>query len=349
MTQIDFLDQLGCELDGAAGRLIREQRRTRYRGILAPAAAMAAVAAIAVAVWPSAPADPEREVAPAAPQSAADILSVLRRPESEADRGPAARQGREMLSRLVTGDVQFRLLATTAGGEGIVLAAGEAVHRPAGGSGDGICVHYPQGEGGGGGCWSVQDVAQARAYGGVAGHMHGLAPDGVARVQVDTLEDSTVVPARENLFDVELRDIREVVAVTFMDEEGRVVARNLHGAALVPVVPVPEETREQAVALAAAPDARVPVPVPPGFGEQADELTAQCLWLRYWLAAVQAGNAEVAAQAARVIETVPRWPSLRTDEEKHAVAAFEVGNGLAPAVARRLARTCTERAATPGP
>jgi hypothetical protein len=369
MTQIDFLDDLGRQLDGAAGRLIREQRRSRFRGLLAPAAALAAVAAIAVAVWPSGPADLEREVAaPAAPESAEEILAVLRRPESEADRSAPAREGREALAHELPAGPAFRLLDTTEDGKGIVLGA----------AGTKVCLYYPDADGGGIGCWTAADIAKGHSYGSLGKHLHGVAPDGVVAVWIDTLDDSRRILVRDNFFRFDEASLPQVVAIAFEDADRKRSMFHSPEAARVPVVAVPDETIRKADELAQAeplprPDeplrdllaavaeATSTVPQPPGLPEDYDwtakrgdmaeiatvadvrgliEFRAQCAWQRYWLAAMEAGADGVAAQAEHVIMTVSRWPALRGSRENFDRMALSVANGIAAGVAREVARNC---------
>ena len=386
MTHIDFLDQLGRELDGAAGRLIRDQRRSRFRAVLAQAAALAVIAAIAVAVWPNAPADPEREVRPATPQNAADVLGVLRRPETEADRGPAAQDGRKALARSLSADAVFRLVGTTDDGRGIMIGAASEVERHGGGPpGAGVCLHYPDSLGGGGGaCWTADDIAKGHSYGNVGDDFNGLAPDGVERVIVVTAEGEETLPVRDNFFQARIGNLPEIAAVIMHDEKGRPVAQDLRGAAHVPVVPVPEETLQEAEAIvdiAPPPPGEGPLaevlesarvtsgrtPYPPGMRDEFTwtqshddetsipdvqfviEFRAQCMWQRYWLAAVQAGDEAVAAQAAAVLKTAPGWPALRSKPEPHELIAFTVANQQTAAVAREVAVNCADVPPAPRP
>lgn len=289
---MEFLDDLGRELDAAAGRVIRAQRQRRRRNLLVPAAGIAAAIAVAVALWPAAPADPEREVGPAQATSAAELLAVLRRPESDADRGPEAARGRERLAALIEGEATFRLLQVTPDGHGVVLAAGPVERLAGGADADGVCLHVPGrgDEEGGGACWTASDVRLARAHVQVGRVVAGLVPDGVSSVEVrfvDSHGEGTQV--EDNLFSVPGPDRMPVLSVTMRDAEGRAVAQDHPAARAVQVAPVPMEAVREAFALtkaaeppateavdglqavlAAAADARHLVPHPPGAREEYD-------------------------------------------------------------------------------
>ena len=380
MTKIEFLDELGRELDGAAGRLIRHQRSSRARGLLAPAAGLAVVAAIGVAVWPSGPADPEREVSPATEtRSAEEALAVLRRPESEADRGPASREGREMLSQMLRGDATFRLVGTASGGRGVMLGAAAGVDRPVGEGGDPtVCVYHPDTVAGGVGCWPVPEVTEGRAYGSQGEHLFGLVPDEIVAVTVDTLDDSRRVTVRDNFWALDGAELPSVLTIVLEDDAGKRTTVHAMGVPLVEPVAVPEETLRKAEALATAElvparkggpieeetemlrqiEERIPLPPVPadrldpnrGSGRGASivafeayaERRAACLWQRYWLAATQAGNEDVAGEALAVLKTVPRWPALREEAKRLELVAFAAANGLVGEVARDTARECND-------
>jgi hypothetical protein len=360
MTQIDFLDELRGELDGAAARLIRARRQRRRRGLLVPAAALAAVAAAVLLLWPGAPLDPEREVAsPPAAQTAGDLLGVLRRPENAADRGAEARAGRERVAAMLEGDESFRQL----GAQGAVLGADD----------DEACVHHRFGDGGVQ-CWAIADIAKGRAYTAVGEHVLGLAPDGVTSVAVSFLGDEATADVQDNFYVVDAKFQSVPLLVTTRNAAGTVVTEDVIRAPDAEVMlDVPEATVRKAQALARSELVRVEpsqpqreemaelaaivrrVPLPPGFSDDpADEVreqtslqgfqpaveqSAACLWRFYWLLAAGAGNERVAAQAARVLEIVPRWPGPRDDPRPHERAAAAAADGDAASMARRSLAT----------
>jgi hypothetical protein len=371
MTQVRFLDDLGRELDAAAGRIIRAERRSRRRALLLPVLAAAAAAALALVVW-AAPEDPEREVSskPPVTNDVRDLLAVLRRPENEADRSAPAREAREELT--AEPGAAFRLVGLTEQGKGIVIAAPVR---------DGVCIYYPDIDGGGVNCWNAEQIAGGRAHGALGDQLHGLVPDGTERVKLTfTGGDEKTPPVKDNFFDVEA-SFTALESVTLLGAGGEEIAgfRPSDGS----VQRVPEATFALADELAAAPDppgdgrdvraselraaaqaVAGRVPYPPDMRDRhwwADDAThswpekevqtavehhARCAWQRYWLMATEQADQPAADDAKRVLVAAARWPALRENRGEGARVVGMAESGAASAMARDVEERCR---AIPGP
>jgi hypothetical protein len=228
----DFVSEYGEQLRLAAWRRLSRRRRprlatgrpTRKVAVALLALIVAAPAVAATEAWRPLLGDgrtgPTATDAPAAHSQRA-LLSVLRRPQTDADRGAQTTYALKFLGSSVA-DVrttEIRLLHVEPDGRGIVLIpvgryglppAGlpaklrRAMHRPAGS--DGLCVFAADQDhghpaGGGFGCYSTRDLLAGRASAGLGHRVYGLVPDGVDRIEV-ALAGGTMLTAKveQNLF-----------------------------------------------------------------------------------------------------------------------------------------------------
>ena len=211
----DFISDYGEQLRQAGWRRVNRRRRlargvlgrpTRRVVVVLVALFVAAPAVTATVVWrpllgDGRPDAPTASPAPAAQRQRA-ILSVLRRPQEPADRGPQTRYALKFLGGSVA-DVrttEIRLLHVEPDGRGIVLipvgrygllppdAPAFMQERRRAGT-DGLCIFAADGAngqlaGGGFGCYGTQQLLDNRATAGLGRRVYGLVPDGVASIEV---------------------------------------------------------------------------------------------------------------------------------------------------------------------
>lgn len=212
----DFITDYGERLRQAGWRRLERRRRLpRVRGLARPtrrvvvvlvALSVAAPAVTATVAWRPLLGDGRSDAPTASTQPAAQsqraLLSVLRRPQRAADRGPQTRYALQFLGTSVA-DVrttEIRLLHVEPDGRGIVLipvgrygllpADAPALMRERRRAGsDGLCLFaadqdHGRPAGGGFGCYGTRELLANRAAAGLGDRAYGLVPDGVASIEV---------------------------------------------------------------------------------------------------------------------------------------------------------------------
>lgn len=249
-----FIDSYESQLV-AAGRRRRDARLRRRvarwlhlppgRG---PAVALAALligvpaAAATVGYWdpfddpgadPRFPA-PSRTERPLDPELRA-TLGVLRRPQTDADRGVAtSRAARGFRSSGYEG-VRLDGIRLVDPARGIVIVPFERFSFPKDSEGrpipgfdpadysNAVCIFQPARDGFAGvGCHTASKVRSGRAIGDDGGTVAGLVPDGVARVVLQRGEARTHVPVRDNFF---ASATRPPTVVEWLRPDGSLVKR----------------------------------------------------------------------------------------------------------------------------
>jgi hypothetical protein len=210
----DFLVELERSLDQAADRLergVRAPRRAwRPHAPVALVAASLTAFALVVGVRVGVGTDDEAAVGPAAGAGAdvslLETLGVLRRPQTEADRGPEVRKELAMFS---ADPEQVRVIRLTEDRRPIMVAGPMDAPAPApqqagAQPGDSACVYYPDPvDGGGVTCHAVDDIRAGRAMGALGQHWYTLVPDGVAKVRLVWADHEEVVPVADNFAEAE--------------------------------------------------------------------------------------------------------------------------------------------------
>ena len=223
----DFVADYGEQLRQAAWRQLQTRRRLPRAALSRPARniciallalVVAAPAVATTGVWRPLLGD-GGEQAPAASDdpvagSQRAVLSVLRRAQQPADRGPQTTYALRFLSGSVAGvrTNEIRLLHVAPDGSGIVLipvgryglmppdarapaGISEALRermrqrmRARQGS-DGLCMFAAdqvngRPDGGGFGCYSTAQLLQGQAAAGLGSRTYGLVPDGVEKIEI---------------------------------------------------------------------------------------------------------------------------------------------------------------------
>jgi hypothetical protein len=232
----DFLADLGSQLDRAATDLAAGRRLRRGARVpIGAVAAMATVLAVAAAILAlSGPGDADRRTTPAtADDSLLGTLEVLRRPQTETDRGPVARAG---LVRGFSADPALvRVLAVEPNGLPVLMAGpmDQELPKPFTSRSGVACVFYPDPvDGGGVGCSSAADIRAGRAIGSLGRHWYTVVPDGVARIRASWPAGETTVTVRNNFAEAEGDGWPETV--TWLDSSGRTLATHHTGPAAPP-------------------------------------------------------------------------------------------------------------------
>jgi hypothetical protein len=269
------LPELSDDLAAAAERLAvtapsttrgRRGRRARFVALCTAAiVGVGGVATAATGLWN--PQIGDGSDAPsvardAPPQAQLDALGVLRRPQTDADRGENSEYTLKFFGSLRGVRLAYvRLLGTEAGGAGYVLvpAASEGTdgvparlralkaQHDAGAGGvppkdslsatkDPLCLFArdPSGSGGGVNCFSLQQVLDGRAtMGRSPAHgpltQFGLVADNVAQVRAGNGPTAPVVDVRDNFFEITtpIAEDSEPTALHFLDGDGREIRRTL--------------------------------------------------------------------------------------------------------------------------
>lgn len=259
------LPELSDDLAAAAERLVVSpasgRRGGRRRGRFVAFATVAVlgaggVAAAATSLWNPQVGDgshPASIARDAPPQAQLDALGVLRRPQTDVDRGASSeyvlrffgdRRGvrLEYVRRLGTrtGQASYVLVPAASEGTGELVRLralkarrdGRTVPPP---TSDPLCL-FARDPGGGGGlatsCFSLQEVLEGRAVMGWSGRrgrstQFGLVTDAVARVRGGEGPDAPVVEVRDNFF--EITTPSGMAALHFLDADGRELARTPSG------------------------------------------------------------------------------------------------------------------------
>jgi len=194
--------------------------RVRVTRPLAVGIALVAVsgAATARSLWLAPAGNPvygfnPRLASSAPPAAQLDALAVLRRAQTDADRGPGVAVALNDINNLTSGvrSDYVRVLERTAGGP-VVLVPVE--HRDAGGTAaatqvalaDALCVYHPfsgaTAQNNAIQCWSTAQVLGGRAAAVIDGRAYGLAPDGVSSVIISVGGQRESATVTGNFFDV---------------------------------------------------------------------------------------------------------------------------------------------------
>jgi hypothetical protein len=236
----DFRVRFGVQLTTAANELAasrgiapvggrtRARRRRHLPWLTRPIAVGLALAAVggtalaAVAIWTPLLGNQQYGYNPGAstsapPQDELNALAVLRRPQTDADRGALTQAALTYINDYTTGvrTAYVRLLATV-DGEAYVLVPVEqrdssgasirATSAPA--VPDALCLYAINSTGPadiGGGCWSLAEVVGGQAADVLAGQLVGLAPDGaVTATAAFAGAPSQSAPVDQNFFDIPL-------------------------------------------------------------------------------------------------------------------------------------------------
>lgn len=274
-----YLDTLQDRFVEASRELSRaRRRRVRRRGAVCAALIVLVTppALAATGVWRPQLGDgrtPAPEIsADAPPPDQLAMLGVLRREQSEADRGVASRYALQFVgSGSITGvrTNRIRLLAQSNDDRGVVLVPVERYHRqpvplpedaPAAVREqinpppvqDALCVFQLDVDGAGTSCWSTADVREGRAWMALGRRSFWLVPDGVAKVRAEYAgHDPIEAPARENAVIYSRPDERAFERrITFLDADGnpvRVIERPNGPGGPPPAVPAAGATRSGVV------------------------------------------------------------------------------------------------------
>jgi hypothetical protein len=227
----DFRARFGLQLTRAAGELIAGRRRLparlrsrRWPRLTRPVAvglaltAFAGTAFAAVAIWTPLLGNPQYGYNPGAastapPQAQLDALAVLRRPQTDADRGALSQAALTYINDYTTGvrTAYVRLLGTV-GDNAFVLVPVEARdHTDATGGApidsaplkNALCVYASNLATAHTGvrCWSLADVLAGHAAATFDGEFFGLAPDGATAATLSSIGGaSSSAPISNNFF-----------------------------------------------------------------------------------------------------------------------------------------------------
>lgn len=210
---------------GRRARLPARPRRThavRLRTPFAVGIALVAItgAATASSLWLARAGNPIygfnpglASSSPPAAQLAA--LAVLRRPQTDGDRGPGVQAALADVNNFTTGirSNYVRMLETTRDGAVVLVPVqrrdASAVGAPAQPAIDNaLCVYYPfsgtSSLNSSTHCWSTQQLLAGQALAGIGDHEYGLAPDGVSSVLVVLGRWQKSVTVTGNFFDATL-------------------------------------------------------------------------------------------------------------------------------------------------
>lgn len=226
----DFRGRFGAQLSAAAAELAAARRplavarRRRLPWLTRPVAvglaltAFAGSAFAAVAIWTPLLGNPRygynpgvSTTAPPADQLAA--LAVLRRPQTDADRGALSAAALTYINDYTTGvRTEYVRLLATVGTEAFVLVP-VAERRSSASTGgapsesaplaNALCLYISDTSPmlADVACWSLAQVTGGRAWGLLDGQFYGLAPDGLTGVTVTAVGTPTAsAPITNNLF-----------------------------------------------------------------------------------------------------------------------------------------------------
>lgn len=125
------------------------------------------------------------------------ILGVLRRGQTDQDRGSLTNAALRHLDRTMAG-VQLGYVRLVDPGSGTVLIPTEKADD---GRRDSVCLYVPDRGGAAGGfCKRADDIQAGFALGSQGDDVYGIVPDGVARVELERGRTSTAIDVRENFF-----------------------------------------------------------------------------------------------------------------------------------------------------
>jgi hypothetical protein len=235
----DFRVRLGVQLTTAANELAasrgiapvggraRARRRRRLPWLTRPIAVGLALVAVggtafaAVAIWTPLLGNQQYGYNPGAstsapPQDELNALAVLRRPQTDADRGALTQAALTYINDYTSGvrTAYVRLLATVDGVAYVLVP----VEQRDGGTAPGavttppienaLCLYAINSVGPVeivGGCWSLAEVVSGHAVDVLAGQFVGLAPDGAATATTAFISGPPQsAPVDQNFFDIPL-------------------------------------------------------------------------------------------------------------------------------------------------
>ena len=227
-----YLDSLKQELVSASGRLPmiagvnrrpRWRRRSRLMGVAIAVLALSATAVAATAPWRPIFGDPSSpqpvvvsRAAPPAEQLA--LLGVLRRAQTENDRGSTTQRALRFFGTSTQGvhTDYIRVLATGDGELPAVLVparswnlVGVEENEPRlrkvfdrARKQDALCIFvFDPVDGGGNGCYTTAELLKGFAGGGIGPVAYGLVPDGVARVRFEYQTGAETATVRDNFYE----------------------------------------------------------------------------------------------------------------------------------------------------
>jgi hypothetical protein len=248
----EYLDALERGLVDASRRVSARKRRTRRRRGACAAAIVVLIGAPALAatgIWrPKLGSDrmPGATITGQAPPAQQlKLLGVLRREQTDRDRGARTREALTMVGKTVAGvrTESIRLLAQTKQDRGIVLipvaryhlnepklpadapASLRARFQPAR---DGLCVFsldsdHGKPAGAGVACYSTQDVELGRAQSGLGDRTAWLLPDGVASLKLEYRHGRSITASVHDNLALYTAPSYEWLRVTWLAADGRVV------------------------------------------------------------------------------------------------------------------------------
>jgi hypothetical protein len=228
----DFRARFGLQLARAAGELaanrhrrpaqLRQSRRwpwlTRPVAVGLALTAFAGTAFAAVAIWTPLLGNQQYGYNPGAatsapPEAQLDALAVLRRPQTDADRGALSQAALTYINDYTSGvrTAYVRLLATVGDTSFVLVPVEERDATAAAGEAptestplaNALCVYASDADDGHTGvrCWALADVIDGHAAATFEGQFFGLAPDGATTATLSTGVGPTIsAPVSSNFF-----------------------------------------------------------------------------------------------------------------------------------------------------
>ena len=227
----DFRARFGLQLTRAAAELTAERRRLparlhhrRWPWLTRPGAvglaltAFAGTAFAAVAIWTPLLGNPQYGYNPGAatsapPEEQLDALSVLARPQTDADRGALSQAALTYINDYTSGvrTAYVRLLGTVGSEAFVLVPVAERLATDATGGvpnesaplSNALCLYvsntsplFTHVE-----CWSLAEVIGGRAWAAFDGQFFGLAPDGVTVATLSSAAGPPLsAPVNDNFF-----------------------------------------------------------------------------------------------------------------------------------------------------
>jgi hypothetical protein len=248
----EYLDALQTGFVDASRRLSARKRRLRRRRGACAAAVIVLIGAPALAatgIWRPQLGDgrsePPAPTGEAPPAEQLELLGVLRREQTERDRGPRTLEALKLLGSSVAGvrTNSVRLLAQTSQDRGIVLVPVARYHlngpklpadapqsmrdrfKPAR---DGLCLFsldQDRGKPAGAGvaCYSTEAIKEGRAWGALGDRATWLVPDGVATLKIEYRDGRSVTASVHDTLALYTAPALEYTRAIWLDAGGRVV------------------------------------------------------------------------------------------------------------------------------